>query len=110
MNITFAKKKLEKLATVPKHCKQMLGQQMAELFQKRLDDLAAAETLEDTLHLPGNYHQLTGDRAGQWACSLVHPYRLIFIPHEKPLPQDASGRILWIEIKGVEIVEIEDYH
>ena len=54
----------------------------------------------------------TGDRKGQWACDLDQPYRLIFEPHEKPIPKNAEGRYLWIEIeiKGVEIIEIVDYH
>ncbi len=50
------------------------------------------------------------DRKGQWACDLDHPYRLIFTPHETPIPTDPNGRYIWIEIKSVEIVEIVDYH
>ena len=34
----------------------------------------------------GHYHELTGDRKGEWACDLDQPYRLIFEPHEKPIP------------------------
>ena len=35
---------------------------------------------------------------------------LIFRPHEDPIPQHAVGKYLWVEILGVEIVEITDYH
>lgn len=56
------------------------------------------------------YHELTGDRKGQWACDLDQPYRLIFEPHENPIPTDNSGKYIWLEIKGVEILEITDYH
>lgn len=87
-----------------------MGKIRARLFQQRLDDLYNASTLEDVRHLPGSYHELTGDRKGQWACNLDQPYRLIFEPQEKPVPTDASGKVIWLEIKGVEIIEIVDYH
>ena len=35
---------------------------------------------------------------------------LIFRPHEDPISQNADGKYLWVEILGVEIVEITDYH
>lgn len=76
----------------------------------RLRDLLAAETLEDVRYLPGHYHELVGNRKGQWACDLDQPYRLIFEPHENPIPTNKDGKYIWIEIKGVEIVEIENYH
>lgn len=76
----------------------------------RLNDLLNAQTLEDVRHLPGRYHELTGNRKGQWACDLDQPYRLIFEPHESPIPTDEDGKYIWLEIKGVEIVEITNYH
>lgn len=110
MDIIFRSKKLEKIAFDPKKCVKELGKRRADLFLMRLDDLAEAVSLEDVRYLPGHYHELSGDRKGQWACDLDQPYRLIFEPHEDPIPTDGSGRYLWIEIKGVEIVEIVDYH
>jgi proteic killer suppression protein len=77
---------------------------------KRLGDLYDALTLEDVRNLPGNYHELTGDRKGEWACDLDQPYRLIFQPHEDPIPTDENGRYIWLEITAVEIVEITNYH
>ena len=82
----------------------------AKLYNKRLGDLQSAMTLEDVRHLPGHYHELTGDRKGQWACDLDQPYRLVFEPHENPIPLNDSGQYIWLEIKGVEIVEITNYH
>lgn len=110
MKITFATKKLEKLANDFKKCQKELGKNCAELYTTRLSDLLTADTLEDVRHLPGRYHELTGNRKGQWACSLEQPYRLIFRPHEDPIPQNTDGKYLWVEILGVEIIEIIDYH
>ncbi|ESU24360.1 plasmid maintenance system killer protein [Flavobacterium enshiense DK69] len=60
--------------------------------------------------MPGNFHELKSNRKGQWACDLDHPYRLIFEPHEDPIPTNDDGQYLWTEIKGVEIIEVVDYH
>jgi len=110
MNITFRTKKLEKLANNYRLCQKEFGKKRAELYHKRLQALSGAGTLEDTRNLPGNYHELVQNRKGQWACDLDHPYRLVFEPHEDPIPVDPDGRYEWIKIEGVEIVEIVDYH
>ena len=110
MNISFQNRKLEKLLVTPSRLTRELGPLRAKLFIRRLTALADATTLEDVRHEPGNFHELTGDRKGQWACDLDQPYRLIFEPHEDPIPTDASGRYVWVEIRGVEVIEISNYH
>lgn len=110
MDIRFENKKLGKLANDPKKCKKEMGDKRGNLYLKRLTDLRDAETLEDVRPLPGRYHELTGTRKGQWACDLDHPYRLIFIPQEKPIPSNEGGQYIWFEIVGVEVIEIVDYH
>lgn len=110
MNITFNTKRLEKYANKDRIAQQKLGIIRAKKYKQRIDDLQAVETLEDVRYLPGRYHELTGDRKGQWACDLDQPYRLIFIPHEDPIPTNEEGQYIWIEIKGIEIMDITDYH
>lgn len=34
----------------------------------------------------------------------------IFEPHEEPIPTDKSGKYIWLEIRGVEVIEITNYH
>ncbi len=65
MDITFNNKKLNKLANDFKKCQKEMGKLRAKLLNKRLGDLQNAESLEDVRYLPGNYHELTGDRKGQ---------------------------------------------
>lgn len=110
MIITFLNNKLRKYANQEKLAVKNLGPRRAKLYRTRLDDLHAATSLEDVRYLPGHYHELKGDRKGQWACDLDQPYRLIFEPHESPIPENEDGQYLWFEIKGIEIIEIEDYH
>jgi len=110
MNITFKQKKLQKISNDDRKLFKELGKIRAKKLKQRLGELRAAETLEDVRYLPGNYHELTKNRKGQWACDLDQPYRLIFTPLEQPIPEDNDGKYIWIEILDVEIIEIADYH
>lgn len=110
MNITFADRKLEKLGNDYSLALRKMGALRAKLFHQRLGDMYDAVSFADLQFLPGNYHSLTGNREGQWACSLDQPYRLIFEPTVFPIPTDAHGVPLLSEMKIVEIIEIIDYH
>ena len=110
MKIKFADRKLEKLANDDRRMLKELGQPRAKLLRRRLTEMADAETLEDVRYLPGKYHELTENRKGQWSCDLDQPYRLIFTPQERPIPANENGQYHWLEISGVEIIEIINYH
>ena len=110
MDISFTDKKLEKLANDDRKMLKELGKLRAEKFKSRLAQLKSANTLEDVRNLPGNYHELTSNRKGQWACDLDQPYRLVFTPHENPIPSNKDGQYVWLEITGVEVIEIINYH
>ena len=68
------------------------------------------DNLADAMHLPGRHHSLTGDRQGQFACDLKHPFRLIYEPSNKPLPIDENNNLIYNKVSIVEIIEITDYH
>lgn len=71
---------------------------MAELIHLRIDQLNAAETVEEMINFSiGRCHQLNGNREGQYALDLVYPYRLIFVKIDD-------------QIQIVKIIEIVDYH
>lgn len=71
---------------------------MAELIHLRIDQLNATETVEEMINFSiGRCHQLNGNREGQYALDLVHPYRLIFVKIDD-------------QIQIVKIIEIVDYH
>lgn len=71
---------------------------MAELIHLRIVQLNAAETVEEMINFSiGRCHQLNGNREGQYALDLVHPYRLIFVKNDD-------------QIQIVKIIEIVDYH
>ncbi len=110
MIITFADRNLRKYANNNKLAIKKMGAKRAKLYQKRLDDIATAESFADFEFLPGRFHQLTGNLKDKWVCDLDHPYRLIFEPAEVPIPKDEDGKQILIEIKSLEIIEITDYH
>ncbi|MDR2145110.1 MAG: type II toxin-antitoxin system RelE/ParE family toxin [Tannerella sp.] len=110
MDITFADKKLKKIVSDERAIVRVLGKIRAEKMMERMHQLRDAITLEDVRYLPGNYHELTGDRKGQWACDLDQPYRLVFEPQDKPIPVNEHGQYIWVKIIGVEIIEIVNYH
>jgi proteic killer suppression protein len=110
MNITFRDKQFEKLVNDDKKLLNKFGKIRSKKTTMRLTQLMFANTLEDTRNLPGNFHELSGNRKGQWACDLDQPYRLIFMPQENPIPVNKDGGYSWMEIKGVVIIEIANYH
>lgn len=110
MEITFKEKKLEQLVNDDRKLQKEFGKLRAEKIKARLTQLQFATSLEDVRFLPGNYHELTGNRKGQWACDLDQPYRLILSPKEKPIPTSKEGIYIWIEIKAIEIIEVVNYH
>lgn len=110
MTISFSDRTLKKVVNDDRKLIKVYGHKRAKLIRKRLDSLRAADTLEDLRHAPGRFHELTGDRKGQWSCDLDHPFRLIFVPHEDPIPTDEDGKYIWTEIRSVDITEITDYH
>ncbi len=88
-----------------------LGDTMARKLQQRLMELSAADTLADISHLPPpRCHELTGNRAGQFSVDLVHPYRLLFIPADEPLPVLDGGGVDRSRVTEIEIVAIADTH
>lgn len=110
MKITFEDKKLEKLLNDSKSLQKAYGQIGAKIIRRRLDDLRAANTLEDTKHLPGKYHELKENRKGQIAAHLEEPGRLIFVPDQDPVPLTDNGAMDWKAINSIKIIEITNYH
>lgn len=77
MNILFEDKNLKKCATDKTYAQKTLGQRRANCYAVRLMQIDRADNFEQLRGLPGHYHDLIGNRAGQWACDLDQPYRLI---------------------------------
>lgn len=110
MIVTAQDKKLATILQNSALATKTYGKTRAKILLRRIQTLQQAPNLECTRQAPGHFHELVEDRKGQWACDLDQPYRLIFVPHEDPIPTSPDGKYLWIEIKGVELKEITNYH
>ena len=90
---------------------KQLGDKMARKLRQRMAELKAADTIADISHLPPpRCHELTNNRAGQFSVDLEHPYRLLFIPANDPIPLREGGGIDLVRVTEIEIIEIEDTH
>ena len=94
MEILFSSKKLEKLANDYKRCQKEMGIIGAKRFHTRLLDLYAPTTLEDVRFAPGRFHELKGDRKGQYSIRINDQWRICFSWES----ENATG------------VEVVDYH
>lgn len=111
VQIFFKTKKLQKLCSDQREMQKQLGQGMARKLRQRLMELNAAEVLADVSHLPPpRCHELSGDRAGQFSVDLEHPYRLLFIAADEPVPRREDGGVDLDRVREIEIVAIDDTH
>jgi proteic killer suppression protein len=107
----FADQKFAKVTNDQKALIREYGDRQARLIRRRLDELRAADNLEDLRLLPQiRCHELTANRAGQLSVDVVHPYRLIFAPAHEPRPVKPDGGLDWSRVTAVKIIGVEDTH
>ncbi len=104
MKIEFTDKNLERCSWDEDFAMRFMGKKRANLYKLRIQALRLAANFNDLRNLAGNFHELVGNRKGEWACNLDQPYRLI-IKGSEP-----DTIIVWSEISEAEVKEIIDYH
>ena len=111
MEIWFKKAGIQKLCSQKAVAQKKLGAKTALKLQQRMMELKAAETLTDISRLPpARCHELKGNRKGQLSVDLEHPYRLLFVPADNPIPKKEDGGLDWDQITEIEIIGIVDTH
>lgn len=110
VEVLFPSDKLKRLFSSHRSLQRQWGAVGATKIALRLQQLAAADTLEDMRQLPGRCHELTGDRQGQLAIDLHHPFRLVFRPTDNPPPLKGDGGLDWSAVDSVTVDEVVDYH
>lgn len=106
MQVVFANKELATCAGNKGFAVKKLGQRRADIYWSRLETLRQSTDVNSLKTMPGRFHELTGNRSGQWACDLDHPYRLIF----KPLINSEGNVVGLVVEQTISILEIVDYH
>jgi toxin HigB-1 len=110
LKILFATEKLRLVIESPKEVKKNHGPLTEKKLRARLDDLDAANSMEDVRHLPGAWEELKGARKGQFSARLDGGLRLIVRSTVQPPPSKPDGGLDWCAIDSVTIIEIVDYH
>lgn len=110
MDVLFITAKLQKQLSNQRDLKRKWGDIGAKRITLRLQQLAAAETLDDMRELPGRCHELVGDRYGELAVDVHQGHRMIFRPTEDPPPEKDDGGLDWSLVESITITEIVNYH
>ena len=78
LEVLFSDKKLQKICSDEKLLQREYGQN-ARKIQRRLFELHGVDNLSQISPLPPpRRHQLKGDRKGQYAVDVKHPFRIVF--------------------------------
>lgn len=110
MQITFRTKKLQKSCNSETEMLKAFGAPRTRKLKQRLMELSAADNLSQISRVPPpRCHELIANRQGQLSVDLDHPYRLIFIPANDPIPKK-NGGLDWEAVTEIEIIEIADTH
>ena len=96
--ISYSSLRLRRVCEDAEVATKRYGAKMAEKIHERIDQIHAAVSVEMLVQFRiGRCHALTGNRKGQYAMDLIHPYRLVF--------EKRNDKVV-----AVEILEIVDYH
>lgn len=110
MRVEFLDTRLKKSCEDKATRQRQFQKAAADKLATRLDDLAAAASMETMRQLPGSWEELTGDRRGQFSCRLDKKLRLVIRPTKQPPLAKPDGCLDWAAIDAVTVVEVVNYH
>ena len=111
MEILFASPKMKKLFNSETELMRKYGAEGFKRIKLRMSVLRSAPSLASVPSVPPDRcHELKGNRKGQFAVDLHHPYRLVFRPTGDPPPRKEDGGIDKEKVESVTIIEVVDYH
>jgi len=80
LEVTFRSNKLEACYRNSQKGRRAWGDDAAKRYIQRIDLLQEAENMLEVYELPGlRCHPLKGKREGQYAITLIEPWRLVFV-------------------------------
>lgn len=111
MKISYNSSKLEKILNSEREIIKNYGAEQAKKIRIRMSVLMSANNLgEISRNPPDRCHPLDGQRRGQFAVDIKHPYRIVFEPTVNPPPLLPDGGVDLAKITEITILEVEDYH
>lgn len=107
MNLEFKTTKLKKQCENPSEAQKIYGPQIGLKLTLRVNEFRASTSLLDVSKNKANgFHALEGERKGEYAVTLVHPFRLVFSADF----DESKGSASLSSINVVRIEEVIDYH
>ena len=111
MEITFRTHRLLRIFDSDRNLRRQFGAAMTRTIVMRMNLLRESATLSEIpTTSPERRHILAGQRRGQYAVDLLHPYRLVFVPNHFPVPTLGEGGVDLDRVTAIEIIEVIDYH
>lgn len=109
MDLEFKTKKLQKQCEDFRIAQKDYGLNICKKLTQRVNELRAADSLDDIAKnsLANGFHELDGIRNGEYAVTLVHPYRLVFKASDLVSSEE---KMEYSDIKLIRIEEVVDYH
>lgn len=99
MKIIYKNKSINKICTDVSYATRVYGREMMIKIHLRIEQIFASLYVEELVqNNVGRCHLLKGDRRGEYAMDLVHPYRLVFRVNKLG------------DLQVARIEEIVDYH
>jgi len=114
MDILFSKERDKELANDDSKLGRVFrgNSRRPKLIRARLDELADADDPQIMRSIPqSGFHNLLGNRKGQFAVKLDKGYRMTLEPANKPLPVKPDGGLDLTRVTAIRILKLaEDYH
>jgi toxin HigB-1 len=110
IDIFWSDRKLQKSCASDKDGRRTFGADQWKVLKRRILSLEVAPTLADMQGVPGRFHELSADRAGQFSLDLRGSYRLILRPDHEPVPVLDDGGIDRALVTKIVITEVVDHH
>jgi toxin HigB-1 len=108
MKLYFRSRKLQKVCESLSEAQRAYGKVVASKLAHRLAELRAVETLADLRQMPHTgFHQLKGDRSGQYALGLPNGWRLLISPRTQYV---GKSLVDLATVREIQIDEVTNYH
>lgn len=111
MLIGYASTKLEKICTKRKDALKALSQESADVLFRRLEDLAAFNSLAEIpiRQTPLHFHPLREDRSGEYVIKLKGGDGVVFRPVDD-FEKDDDGAPILASVTKIEVILVGNYH
>lgn len=110
--IEFKSNRLKERLETFSECVKKYGKNNAKKVFQRLTQITSSENLEEfsKLERSARCHPLKGNREGQYAIDVIHPFRIIFEPVVDSGAFREDGSLNLEKVTRIKILDVKNYH